>query len=87
MAYRYPIYTHRNNNSKALYESLGAIILLGGMAFVLGFILVYHELLVVGSGMMIAASLCHICTMENHYYQERYDGLDTRQMEEGATSE
>lgn len=77
---RYNIYTHRQN-ANALHQFAGAMILLGSMMLILGFLLFHFEIAAAGSGMIILAGCLGICDLKDPYHTESYHGRSPDQLE------
>ena len=85
---RYPIYTYANRqNAQALHQIQGAMILLGGMLFVLGFLLINFEMMALGSGFMVSSACFSVCEMNDPYHTDSYHGRSYDELEKGEELE
>jgi len=82
----YQIYTHRRN-ANVMHNFQGTLILLGGMLFILGFVLAYLEMAIAGTGIIVLAGVLSVCDLNDPYHVDAYYGRDQDELEGGPVSE
>lgn len=72
----------RVNTHKEYQDLLGFLMIIGGMFYILGILLLDTQLMIVGSGCIIMSSSLAVCCLENNRHRLIYEGTD--QVEEDA---
>ena len=78
MTSMYPLYSYRNH-TKESHNLLGALILFGGLIFIIGMLVLHLEIAVLGSGMMLFGALGTVCCMDQDYHRQRYEDASTEE--------
>ena len=66
-----------------IYNLTGALILFGGLIFLVSALVLEWEMMVFGSGLMMLASFSSLCCLENSYKASLYEGVTPHQLERG----
>ena len=61
----------------------GALILFGGLIFLVSLLILEWEMMVFGSGLMMLGSLGTLCCLTNTYRVSQFEGITDNQLEYG----
>lgn len=66
-----------------MHNLVGALIIFGGLIFVVSMLILEWEMMVFGSGLMMLGSFGSLCCLENSYRANQYEGITQNQLERG----
>lgn len=73
--------------NRETHNLVGALILLGGLIFVVSMLIMEWEMAVFGSGLMMLGSFGSLCCLENTYRAHQYEEISQHQLERGEADE
>jgi hypothetical protein len=74
-------------NNQDIHNALGALIIIGMMILLLGILVFQMEFMVLGSGIIMAASLCNVFLLESQTKPNIYETGNQYHVETGSAKE